>query len=96
MISKLRRSENVSDGSKIEDLNFPPVKFIAFPLIIGQDVEEIMSENKNKSTKLCQVFRINGIAVNVKIGNKITKKVFKLSEEALSASLEYSYKKATQ
>ena len=94
--AKLRRSEIVSDGSKLEDLNFPPAKFIAFPLIIGQNVQETFAENNIENTKLTDFFKISGITITTNIENKNQSKILKLSEEALSASLEYSYKKATK
>ena len=90
ILAKLKRGENVSDGTTMKDINLPPVKFVAFPLIIGEDVENNLENVGKDDLKLAEVFRVDGVTFH----NDETR-VFKLTDEALSAGLEYAYKKAT-
>ena len=91
VIAKIKRGESVSDGSKLPDLNFSPVKFIAFPMIVGKNVEERLDVTDQNVTKLTQLFRIDGVDVN-----NDSKRSISLTDEELSASLEHIYKKATK
>ena len=99
ILNKMKRGEVVSDKSELKDLNFPPVKFVAFPMVLGEKVEERIKKIKQQDLhSLTGVFRVEGIAL--KAYNKKTKvydkkTVLRLSEEELSAALEYLYKKAT-
>ena len=57
---------------------------------------KLWNKNNIENIKLTDFFKINGITITTNIENKNESKFLKLSEEALSASLEYSYKKATK
>ena len=75
--------------TKLAQLNFPPVKFKAFPLLLGNNVDARvveLSENDDKKINLTQIF---GKAVRLDNHNK---KVM-ISDEAHSEALEYLFRK---
>ena len=71
----------VSDGSTSESLILPPPKFSVF------NAFSVISENKSSLSK---VFNVSGFEVNTSHGVKHAR----LSDAALSVSLDYIYKKA--
>ena len=95
LLAKLKQGEPVK--TELSNLNFPPVKFKAFPLLVGTNVhhrvdkllEEDDDRNEVRKVKLTEIFG-NGVKLD-----KNSNKMVKLSDEALSAALEYLYKKAT-
>ena len=44
MIIKMKWGEVVCDGYNLSDINFPPDKFTALPVIIGDNVENCSPE----------------------------------------------------
>ena len=78
--SRVAKGIPVSDGSSLESLKLPPAKFKVFTV------------TSNSSTSLSYVFNIHGVAVNT--GSDVIKCV-RLSDEMLSLSLQYLYRKAT-
>ena len=61
----MKYGKKMSDESTLQDLNFAPIKFEAFPLIAGQNVEEKIVEATNESrVTLVELFRAEGFAVN--------------------------------
>ena len=99
-IAKNKRGEQLSEGSNLEDINYLPVKFVSFPIIsTGLDQSP---KHWNRSS-LQNVFQTRDVVVsvnNVNIGTDTFKclknhYIPRLTEEQLSASLEYLFKRTT-
>lgn len=89
ILAKIRRGE--ADKSELKKLIPAPVKFTAFHMFTGIDIEKQMKQADPDAVKLSAFFRVNGVVMNNNPNSIIT-----LSDEDLSASLEYIYKKETQ
>ena len=80
--------------TKLAELNFPPVKFKAFPLMLGDNVDarvdELLENDDRNELKKVNLTEIFGKAIRLDNHNKKVK----VSDEALSETLEYLYKKA--
>ena len=82
LLARKKNGEPVK--TKLAQLNFPPVKFKAFPLLLGNNVDARvveLSENDDNKINLTQIF---GKAVRLDNHNK---KVM-ISDEAHSEALE--------
>ena len=82
---------NMSDLNKLE----PNVKFTAFQMS-GKDDEAF--DEKQEKEKLSEVFVVNGVTCvfENQVTKMKTKVLIRLSDEDLSAGLEYLFKKTTQ
>ena len=81
--SRVAKGIPVSDGSSLESLILPPVKFKVFT---------VMSNSSTSPTNLSHAFNIHGVKVNTE--SDVINYV-RLSDEMLSLSLQYLYRKAT-
>ena len=89
LLALSQKGQNIKKD--LSDLNFPPVKFKAFPLLFCARVDEV-EVNEEEAGEKTNLIRIFGGSVKTK--EKSGKEVL-LTEEALSAALEYLYRKAT-
>ena len=87
LIAKKKKNGQVGEA-ELRNINFPPVKFIVFPMILGENVEQKVEKISEKNGKLTDIF-------SHKVGMKNESRFVKLTDEALSASLEYVFRKAT-
>ena len=85
VISRTRRGLPISDDSTLEDINFPPVKFVVFPTILGSK-EKVLSQ-ENFELSLYKVFTTDQ---NPRKTSSVV-----LTDENLSAALEHLFRKAT-
>ena len=93
LLLKAQIRKGIRKSEDLQSLNPPPVKFIAFPTIVGLGVEEKMNEMKDdEKLKLTECFAIAG--VTIKFGSKQLR--YQLTDEELSDGLDYLYKKATE
>ena len=81
VVSRQRRNLPISDGSTPESLAFPSPRFSVF---------SILASSYQDKFNLSKVFNVYGVCVQTSSGIKN----LRLSDSALSASLEYIYKKA--
>ena len=95
LLALTKKGKNVKN--QLSDLNFKPVKFRAFPLVVGVDVptrlEDLLAESESKD-EVKKVILSDTFGNKVKVEDNSFRNIL-LSEEALSAALEYLYRKAT-
>ena len=80
--ARLSRNVPVSDGSTLESLKLPAPKFKVF---------SVLSNSSENQWSLCSLFNIDGVCVST---NSSSYKHIRLSDEILSLSLDYLYRKA--
>ena len=85
LLAKVRRGQ--ADKSDLQKLNFPPPKFTTFTVISEDNMHSKVDKSLPVKGKLVEYFMMNG----VKVGKE--KKILALTDEEISASLEYLYKK---
>ena len=103
ILARIKRGK--AEKSRLDECNFPPVQFKAFPLIYDSNYSttETVPKNPLLNENLSQFFSIEGVTRknsyewngsdwNAKPNSKV---LVKLSDEVLSAALQYLYKKAT-
>ena len=81
LLIKKRIKEGKEDPKLLQSLNFPPPKFTSFSVFSGKAID---------TDTLRTVFKVEGVQTDIQ------KKKIMLTDEELSASLEYIFKKCTE
>ena len=104
-LAKHKRGEKLSDGTTLDNLNFSPPKFVSFPITVGENTAENLNDSNN--TSLTDLFQVQDVIVTRHLSFDANKKPFptfdkhkyvipRLTDEHLSAALEYLFKVSTK